>query len=93
MSSSWPSSPLLCRVCTALLAVNKRGPVLETCGRRCTLALALHQAYRRGVDMPITLLKMDIAAKSFEVRRAQQRRQRFQEIIDGMLTGVLPRRR
>ena len=40
-------------------------------GRRCALALALHRAYRRGVDMPVTLLKKDIAAKSSQVRRSR----------------------
>jgi hypothetical protein len=51
---------------------------------------ALHRAYRRGIDVPVTLLKKDIAAKSFRAQRKASRKQRFQEVIEGMLTGVLP---
>jgi hypothetical protein len=54
---------------------------------------ALHRAYRRGIDVSVTLLKKDIAANSLQVPRRKPRRQRFQEIIEGMFTGVLPRRR
>jgi hypothetical protein len=82
---------LRCPVCTARFAVKKRGPIPETCSRRCALTLALHRAYKRGIDVPVTLLEKDVA--SFQVQRREQRRQHYQEIIDGMLTGVLPRRR
>jgi hypothetical protein len=87
----------VCPVCKFTFTVKKRGPVPDTCSDRCALALALHRAYRHGVDKPVALLKKDIAAKSFQIQRVeqrrQQRRQRYQEIIDGMLTGVLRRRK
>ena len=41
---------LLCPVCKFPFAAKKRGPIPETCGRRCALALALHRAYRRGAS-------------------------------------------
>ena len=49
-----------CPMCGFPFAVKKRGPIPETCSRRCALALALHQAYMRGVEMPFTLLKNDL---------------------------------
>jgi hypothetical protein len=88
---------LRCPVCMAPIAVKKRGPLPETCSRRCALTLALHRAYKRGIDVPVTLLKRDIAAISGLDRRRkqrdQERRRRYQEIINGMLAGALPRRR
>jgi hypothetical protein len=86
-----------CPVCMSPIAVKKRGPIPKTCSRRCALTLALHRAYKRGIDVPVTLLKQDIAAVTGLDRRRrqreQERRQRYQEIINGMLSGVLSQRK
>jgi hypothetical protein len=45
---------------------------------------------KRGINISLTLPKNDIA--SLQVRR-EQLRQRYQDVLDGMLAGVLPPRR
>jgi hypothetical protein len=63
------------------------------------MTLALHRAYKRGIDVPSTLLKQDIAGvtgldrRNQQRRRLKERRRRYEDIIDGMFTGVLPRRK
>ena len=75
---------LRCPVCSFQFAIKKRGPISETCSDRCAFALALHRAYMRGVNKPVTLLKNDIVAASF----LDKGRLRRQAIIDEMLAGI-----
>ena len=44
-----------------------------------------HQAFRRGIDTPVTLLKKDIGAASLALRK-----ERRQAIIDSMFNGIEP---
>lgn len=77
---------LQCPVCRFPFAVKTRGPIPETCGRRCALALALHRAYRRGQREGSELLTKDIAAAHFLAKRHT----RHQTIIDSLLNDVPP---
>jgi hypothetical protein len=76
-------------VCKFHFVVKARGPIPLTCSRRCAYALALREAFKRGVNMPLTLLNKDIAAMS---RRAERKR-RHEAIIDAMLSDIGVRRR
>jgi len=78
-----PSS-LHCPVCNCRFAIKKRGPIPQTCSRRCGLALALHHAYQRGRNEPLTLLQKDIKANEFLV----ERKRRHQRIIDDLLDDL-----
>jgi hypothetical protein len=76
---------LQCPVCKFPFAVKARGPIPETCSRRCAFALALHKAYKRGQQEPIGLLNKDIVAASFLAQR-----KRHQAVIDSLLANVPP---
>jgi hypothetical protein len=80
---------LECPVCRVRFEVKRRGPIPETCGRRCALALALHNAYLHGREEPSRLLNHDIVANS----RRIQRMARHQVIINEMLDRIGVRRR
>jgi hypothetical protein len=80
---------LRCPVCKFQFAVKARGPIPETCSRRCACALALWRAYMRGKNEPLALLKKDLTAVAFLAKR----RRRHQMIIDDMLSEIgVPRR-
>jgi len=70
-----------CPVCTSPIVVKKRGPIPKTCSPRCALTLALQDAYRRGTEQGLTLLKKDMTALTFRA----QRRRRHQTIIDDLI--------
>jgi hypothetical protein len=80
---------LPCPVCKFPFVVKARGPIPVTCSPRCAKALALYQAFQRGINRPLDLLNKDIAANSFLAAR----RGRHQTIIDDMLSDIgVPRR-
>ncbi len=72
---------LKCPVCTFRFPVKARGPIPETCGRRCSLALTLRNTFKLGVNKPIELLDKDIS----EAHLIGAQRRRYQAIVDALV--------
>ena len=79
---------LKCPACWLEFVVKTRGPIPETCSRRCAHALALYRSYVQGKSEGLMRLKKDVVA----VARLGEQRRRHQVTIDDMLTKIGVRR-